>query len=50
MDKARKQKLEAAGWKVGSADDFLEAEQVEAPAGAPKPKPGSFHEWLEASQ
>lgn len=30
MDKAQKKRLEAAGWKVGSASDFLELDETEA--------------------
>ena len=30
MDKKKQNKLEAAGWKVGDAEDFLELNQVES--------------------
>ncbi len=30
MDKKKQKKLEAAGWKVGSAEDFLELNQAES--------------------
>ena len=30
MDKKKQNKLEAAGWKVGNAEDFLELNQVES--------------------
>jgi DNA-binding XRE family transcriptional regulator len=30
MDKKKQKKLETAGWKVGTADDFLELSQVES--------------------
>ena len=30
MDKKKQKKLEAAGWKVGNAEDFLELTQVES--------------------
>lgn len=30
MEKSKQQRLEAAGWKVGNAEDFLELNQVEA--------------------
>ncbi len=30
MDKKKQKKLEAAGWKVGNAEDFLELNQAES--------------------